>query len=110
MPGQVPIIVEAKPVPQGMWYLLRPLQLCSSRHCRQHWGLPLLRQYDHPPRQTQVPLKYFEVETTSSTFLINFFGAYILSFSLYMYKYVCVCVRVLPVARKTELIHIPMNK
>lgn len=41
-------------------------------------------------------------------FLINFFGASILSLS--MYKYVRVRVRVLPVARKTELIHIPMNK
>ena len=42
-----------------MWDLLRSLQLCSSRHFRQPWCMPLLRYHDHSWWPTQMPLKIY---------------------------------------------------
>lgn len=63
MHQEVPISIKAEDLPQGLWDLLRSVQLRASRHLRQPRRLPLLRPDDDSRWPEEVPMKLTYIAT-----------------------------------------------
>jgi len=59
MRDQMQQIVEAKPLQEGLWDLLRKVQVRASGHVWQRRFMPVLCHHDHPWRRAQMPLRWW---------------------------------------------------